>query len=59
MKNYFVPQDIYLRHEEEWKAIRETSDNRVDFREREKRGWTVDFQPTTLSSDGVNSSAGN
>jgi hypothetical protein len=59
MKNYFVPQDIYLKHEEEWKAIREASDDRVDFRKREKRGWTVDFQPTTPSGDGVNSAARN
>ncbi|MBB2698443.1 hypothetical protein EFD56_12780 [Rhizobium phaseoli] len=32
----FVPRDIAIRHENEWQAIREAADERIDIGKREK-----------------------
>ncbi|OWV81461.1 hypothetical protein ATY77_21780 [Rhizobium sp. R634] len=32
----FVPRDIFIRHENEWKAVREAADERIDIGKRQK-----------------------
>ncbi|MBX5042374.1 hypothetical protein HJB51_04395 [Rhizobium lentis] len=32
----FVPHDIFIRHENEWKAVREAADERIDIGKRQK-----------------------
>ncbi|WP_164736416.1 hypothetical protein [Rhizobium vallis] len=32
----FVPRDIFIRHENEWKAVREAADERIDIGKRPK-----------------------
>ncbi|MFS8144868.1 hypothetical protein [Rhizobium sp. BR 249] len=36
MTENFVPRDIFIRHESEWKAVRETADERIDIGKRQK-----------------------
>ncbi|WP_064694322.1 hypothetical protein [Rhizobium aegyptiacum] len=33
----FVPRDILIRHENEWKAVREAADDRIDIGKRQKQ----------------------
>jgi hypothetical protein len=35
MKTNLVPHDIYLKHENEWQALREAANSRIDVRKRE------------------------
>jgi hypothetical protein len=35
MKTNLVPHDIYLKHENEWQALREVANSRIDVRKRE------------------------
>lgn len=32
----FVPRDLFIRHENEWQAVREAVDERIDIGKREK-----------------------
>ncbi|MCW1407931.1 hypothetical protein OLZ32_06610 [Rhizobium sp. 1AS11] len=32
----FVPREIFIRHENEWQAIREAADERIDIGKRQK-----------------------
>jgi hypothetical protein len=33
----FVPREIFIRHENEWKAVREAADERIDIGQRAKQ----------------------
>jgi len=33
----FVPREIFIRHENEWKAVREAADERIDIAQRPKQ----------------------
>ncbi len=35
MTTGFVPNDIFLKHENEWQALREAADDRIDVGKRE------------------------
>lgn len=32
----FVPREIFIRHENEWQAVREAADERIDIGKRQK-----------------------
>ncbi|MBX4891603.1 hypothetical protein [Rhizobium bangladeshense] len=44
----FVPRDIFIRHENEWKAIREAADERIEIVRRQKQPTASMIHPASV-----------
>lgn len=44
----FVPRDIFIRHENEWKAVREAADERIDIGKRQRPFGTSGNHPASV-----------
>ncbi|MBX4868729.1 hypothetical protein HJA87_18990 [Rhizobium bangladeshense] len=44
----FVPRDIFIRHENEWKAVREAADERIDIGRRQKQPTASMIRPASV-----------
>ncbi|MBA1344726.1 MULTISPECIES: hypothetical protein [Rhizobium] len=47
----FVPREIFIRHENEWQAIREAADERVDIGKRQKPLFAIGGTASVGKSD--------
>ncbi|SCB59495.1 hypothetical protein GA0061105_107184 [Rhizobium aethiopicum] len=44
----FVPRDIFIRHENEWKAVREAADERIDLGKHQKQLASSIIHPASI-----------
>jgi len=47
----FVPRDVFIRHENEWQAVREAADERIDIGKREKPFVSADSGMTSVGKN--------
>jgi hypothetical protein len=50
MKTDFVPQEVYLKHENEWRALRQAAESRTDIG-RAERSEGIHFNAVDLKPD--------
>ncbi|SCW73894.1 hypothetical protein SAMN02927900_04374 [Rhizobium mongolense subsp. loessense] len=51
MTTDLVPQDIYLKHENEWQALKEAAENGIDIQKRETASSTIAHGETGAPGD--------
>lgn len=51
MTTDLVPQDIYLKHENEWQALKEASENGIDIQKRERASGIIAHGETSAPGD--------